>query len=140
MKFATRFLMLTVTLLPMLAAAQMQSDTRLKAQVPFDFMIGSKIIPAGQVILQPAAANANALAMHNVQARVSLLANPTRVETRKPAATSVLVFHKYGHRYFLAEIKVEGSKTMYTLPQSRAEAELLAQNVNGTEEILLALK
>ncbi len=140
MKYATRFLMLTLTLLPMLAAAQIQDDSRLKAQVPFDFMIGSKTIPAGQVILQPAAPGVSALAMRNVEARVSLLANPTRVDTRKPAATSELVFHKYGHRYFLAEIKVEGSTTMYTLPQSRAEAELLAQNVNSTEEILLALK
>jgi hypothetical protein len=140
MKYATRFLMLTVTLLPMLAAAQIQGNTRLKAQVPFDFMIGSKTVPAGPIILEAVAPGTHALAMRNVQARVNLFANPTRVETRKPAATSELVFHKYGHRYFLSEVKVEGSQTTYQLPESRAEAELRAQNMNNPEEILLALK
>ncbi len=57
-----------------------------------------------------------------------------------PAASNVLVFHKYGHRYFLTEVKVEGSRTTYRLPESKAEAELQAQNVNAPDEILLALK
>lgn len=140
MKYTTRFLMLTLTLLPMLAAAQLQGDTKIQAHVPFDFAIGSKIVPAGELTLQRAAPGAGALAMRNQKAKVNLFAGVLRVETKKPAATTALVFHKYGHRYFLWEVKVEGSRTMYQLPQSRAEAELRAQNVQATEEILLALK
>ena len=140
MKYTTRFLMLTLTLLPMLAAAQLQGDTKIQAQVPFDFAIGSKIVPAGELTLQRAAPGAGALALRNQKAKVNFFAGVIRVETKKPAATTALVFHKYGHRYFLWEVKVEGSRTMYQLPESRSEAELRAQNVQATEEILLALK
>jgi hypothetical protein len=43
-------------------------------------------------------------------------------------------------RYFLAEVKVEDSRIIYRLPESKAEAELQAQNVKAPDEILLALK
>jgi hypothetical protein len=140
MKYMTRILMLTLTLLPMLAAAQMQPDTKIVAQVPFDFVIGSKVVPAGQFSVQSAAPGAVTLAMRNWNAKINMVANPTRVESKKPAATNALVFHKYGHRYFLWEVKVEGSRIMYQLPEGSSEAELRAQNVQAPEEVLLALK
>ena len=59
-------------------------------------------------------------------------------ETRTPAANYALVFHKYGDQYFLWGMKVKGSRTIYRLPESKAEAELLARNEPVTEEILLA--
>ena len=140
MKNTTRILMLTLTLLPMLAVAQMRSDTKLQSQVPFDFMIGSKTVPAGQLIVQPANPGASILTLRNWAGKVNMLSTVTRAEMKQPAAENVLVFHKYGHRYFLTEVKVEGSRTTYRLPESKAETELQAQNVNPAEEILLALK
>ena len=140
MKYMTRFLTLTLTLLPMMAAAQIEGDNKIQAKVPFDFMVGSKIVPAGQLTVQQAAPGAAALAMRNQEARVNLLANFNRVEAKNPAATNALVFHKYGHRYFLWEVTVEGSRIVYQLPEGRAEAELSAQNVQAPEEVLLALK
>jgi hypothetical protein len=141
MKHRTRILMLTLTLLPMLGAAQTPlGDTKIVAQVPFDFVIGSKIVPAGQLSVQRLAPENDTLAMRNRKANVNMLANFERVEAKKPATTDALVFHKYGNRYFLWEVKLEGSQTMYRLPESRAEAELRAQNVQATEEILLAVK
>lgn len=140
MKHMTRILMLTLTLLPMLAAAQIKSDIKIMAQVPFDFVIGSKIVPAGQLTVQRLGQGNDVLTMRNRGAKLDLMASPTRVESKRPAATTALVFHKYGNRYFLWEVKVEGSQIMYRLPESRAEAELRAQNVQATEEILLAVK
>ncbi len=78
--------------------------------------------------------------MRNQEAKVNMLANFSRVEAKNPAATNALIFHKYGHRYFLWEVKVEGARTMYQLPEGKAEAELRAQNVQAPEEVLLALK
>ena len=140
MKYATRFLMLTLTLLPMMAAAQIEGDSKMRAQVPFDFVIGSRSVPAGQLTVTTAGPGSSVLAMRNREAKVNLFAGTMRVDAKQPAATTELVFHKYGHRYFLWQVKVEGSRTMYQLPQSRAEVELRAQNVQATEEILLALK
>jgi hypothetical protein len=138
MKYATRFLMLTLTLLPMMAAAQMAGDNKIQAQVPFDFVIGSRSIPAGQLTVERA--TVGTLAMRNREAKVNLFAGVIRGETKKPAAANALVFHRYGHRYFLWQVKVEGSRTLYQLPVSGAEAELRAQNRQATEEVLLALK
>ena len=140
MKYTTRILMLTLTLLPMLAAAQIQSETKIVVQVPFDFVIGSNLVPAGQLTVQRLAQGNDVLTMRNRDAKLNIFANSSRIETEKPSATTGLVFHKYGNRYFLWKVKVEGSQTMYRLPESPAEAELRAQNVQATEEILLALK
>ncbi len=82
MKYTTRILMLTLTLLPMLAAAQMQTDTKLQSQVPFDFMIGSKTIPAGQLIVEPAIPGASTLILRNWAAKVNMLSTVTRAETK----------------------------------------------------------
>jgi len=138
MKFATRFLMLTLSLLPMMASAQMESDHKIQAQVPFDFVIGSRSIPAGQLTVERA--STGALALRNREAKVNLFTPVMRGETKKPAANTALVFHQYGQRYFLSQVRVQGSRTLYQLPTSRAEAELRAQNMQATEEVLLALK
>lgn len=139
MKYTIRILMLTMTLLPMMAAAQIQSDGKLQAKVPFDFVIGSKVIPTGGLTVQRATLIDGTLVLSNREAKVSMIANFNRVEAKAPAATTALVFHKYGHRYFLWQMKVEGSKSMYQARPSRAEAELQARN-EPAEEILLALK
>ncbi len=139
MKYTIRILMLTMTLLPMMAAAQIQNDGKLQAKVPFDFVVGSKVIPTGGLTVQRATLINGTLILANREANVSMVANFNRVEAKTPAATTALVFHKYGHRYFLWQMKVEGSKSMYQALPSRAEAELQAQNLPA-EEILLALK
>jgi len=139
MKYTIRILMLTMTLLPMMAAAQIQSNRKIQAKIPFDFVIGSKTIPTGQVTVQRISLIEGTLVLRNSDANVSMVANFNRVEANTPSATTSLVFHKYGHRYFLWRMKVQGSRTMYESLPSRAEAELQARNV-PSEEILLALK
>ena len=139
MKYTIRILLLTMTLLPMMAAAQIQSDGKLKAKVPFDFVIGSKIVPTGELTVQRAALINGPLVLCNREAKTNVIANFNRVEAKTPATTNALVFHQYGHRYFLWQVKVEGTRSMYQLPRSPAEAELQARNVPA-EEILLALK
>jgi hypothetical protein len=140
MKYMTRILMLTLTLLPMMAAAQMQPGTKLVAQVPFDFMIGGKTVPAGTLSIQRVSPGSATLSMRNRDANVNIFCGAAHDESKTPAAASILVFNQYGHRYFLSQVKVEGSKTHYKLPESPAEAELRAQNSQAPQEVLLALK
>ena len=140
MKNTNRILTLALTLLPMLAAAQMQPNTRITARVPFNFVVGSEVIPAGLFTVQAAVPDASMLEMRNKDAMIEVFSNVNRPESKHPAPSNALVFHKYGHRYFLWEVRVEGSNVRYQLPQSRAEAELEAQTAQAPEEILLALK
>jgi hypothetical protein len=78
------------------------------------------------------------LTIRNARAEVNLLSTSSQTEARQPASHYALVFNQYGDRYFLSGIKLQGSKIAYRLPESKAEAELRAQNVSATEETVLA--
>jgi hypothetical protein len=129
---------LMLTVVPMLASAQLKSSDRIVTKVPFQFMVANKPVPAGQWTVLAATDGARVVAIRNGEAKLSLFSTLCATETGKTATAPALVFHKYGDRYFLAGIKIEGSRTMYRLPENKAEIELRAQNVPMSEEILLA--
>lgn len=138
MKNATRILALVLTMLPLLAAAQLQRDTRIVTNVPFDFMVANKSVPAGEWILQSASDGARTLLLNNKDAGTSLFSGASEQISKQRAGSYALVFHKYGERYFLAAVKMAGSKTIYRVAESKAEAEMIARNETATETILLA--
>jgi len=140
MKFARRMLALTLVMVPVLAAAQLSSNNgdKLVAQVPFRFVVADKHVPAGECIVQAPTMNGRTLVIRNVAAKVSLLSLASLGETKKAAGGYALVFHKYGDKYFLTGIKLAGTRTVYQLAETKAEAELQAQNKPGTETLLLA--
>ncbi len=138
MKHAKWAVVVTLVVLSGLAAAQLNSDTRIMSQVPFSFVVADRVVPAGQYVVQAATADGNTLIISNTNARVGLFSSSSRAEDQHPAAHYALVFKHYGDRYFLSAIELQGSKVTYRLTPSKAEAELRAQNVPVTEETLLA--
>jgi hypothetical protein len=137
MKYASRMLAIAVMMAPLLASAQLGSANKIVAQVPFEFRAGSKIVPAGQTVIQLASMSGTALSIRNLDEKVNMFAM-SYPDTPPKGAGNTLVFHKYGDRYFLSEIRVEGSATSYRLPEGKVEAELRAQNVPVVEKTLLA--
>ena len=138
MKYAKRMLALALISLPILAVAQMVSSTRIVVQVPFPFTVANKHVPAGQCTVEPAPNSGPTLAIRNVGANVGLYTPAIPTLAKKASGSYALVFHKYGDTAFLTGIKLAGDRTVYQIPESRAEAELRAQNITGTEQILLA--
>jgi hypothetical protein len=138
MKRMTRVLALVLTMLPLFAAAQLSSSDRIVAKVPFEFMAANKAVPAGEWSLKAVDGARAMLILNNVDASSALFSTASIEDSKRPAAAYALVFHKYGDRYFLSAVKLGGSKTMYRLPENKAEAELRAQNATPTETILLA--
>lgn len=139
MKKAKWMFTMMLTLLPVLASAQLTGDQTIVTQVPFEFMVANKVVPAGQWIVQRGPGSAKGiLAIRNVHAAAGLFASASEDETKTTAEKYALVFTRYGGQYFLSGIKLEGSKITYRLPESKAEAELRAQNVAGVEEVLVA--
>jgi len=137
MKYATRMLAIVVTMMPLLASAQLGSNG-LVAKVPFQFRAGNTVVPAGQCIVQRAGTDPRTLLIRNSGAKVALFAMARMVSATKGSSGNALIFHKYGERYFLSGIRVSGSPTAYQLPEGKAEAELRAQNVPASQETLLA--
>jgi hypothetical protein len=138
MKHAKLMLVAMLMVLPSLAAAQLRSGGTIVAQVPFEFVVANNIVPAGQCVVKTATMDGNTLAIRNAGSKVTLFSWASRIETREAAGAYTLVFNKQGDQYFLRGIKLEGSRMTYRLPESKAEAELRAQNVPATEEIVLA--
>jgi len=138
MKYAKLMFALTLTMLPMLASAQLKGSDRIVTKVPFEFVVGNKPIPAGECVVQAATGDLKTVMIRNGEAKVSLFSTISTTETGKPAGNYALVFHQYGDRYFLWGMKLEGTRVMYRLPESKAEIELRAQNVPATDKILLA--
>jgi len=139
MKYAMRMLAIVVTMMPLLASAQLRSSQRLVGNVPFEFRAGEMLIPAGECVVQRADnMDPRTLIIGNWGAKVGLFANPSIAEATETSSTNAMVFHKYGDRYFLTSIKLKNSKVVYSLHESKAEAELRAQNVPASQKILLA--
>ena len=138
MKYAKRMLALALISLPILAAAQMASSIKIVSQVPFPFLVGNRHVPAGEYTVEPATEGGRILAIRSVGAKVGLFAPAMPTEAKRASGSYALVFHKYGNTAFLAGIKLAGDRTTLQIPESRAEAELRAQNVTATEQILLA--
>ena len=101
MKYATRMLVLALTMLPLLASAQLNSSQRIVAQVPFEFAVGSKIVPAGEWVVQPATMDGRVLVIRNTEASAGVFSTSSLVESKKPSEKCTLIFHRYGNSYFL---------------------------------------
>jgi uncharacterized protein YuzE len=138
MKSTKWMLPVMLMLLSSLMAAQSLTSSRVVAEVPFGFMVNNKTIPAGECIIQAIDMAGRVLAINNVDAKKSLLAPSSHDEWYKAADSTVLVFKRYENKYFLSEIRLEGSKQSYKLPESQLEAELRAQNAPASQETLLA--
>ena len=138
MKYMKWILVLLILMVPMLASAQMNGTDRVVAQVPFTFVVANTVVPYGKLVIQRAGPSGNVLALRNADTRIRFFVAAAPKKGFETAGAYSLVFHRYGHRYFLTAIKLEGSNIVYTVPASRYEAELLAQNTPVTEEILLA--
>ena len=138
MKHANWLVVMTLVVLSGMAAAQLIGSTKVVAQVPFEFMVANKIVPAGECAVQAITMDGNTLVIRNAEAKVALVSRSSQSEGKQDASNYALVFKHYGDRYFLSGIKLEGSNITYRLPESRAETELRASNASATEETLLA--
>jgi len=138
MKHAKWLVVVTLVVLSGMAAAQLIGSSKIVAQVPFEFMVANKTVPAGEYVVQAFTMDGNTLVIRNTEAKVGLVSNSSQTEGKQEASNYALVFKHYGNRYFLSGIKLQGSNITYRLPESKVEAELRAQNVSATEETLLA--
>src|SRR5215469_17226099 len=136
MKYAKWISFLMLFIVPVLAAAQMKQTDRIAVKVPFSFVVGNTTLPGGQIVLQRADLSGRVLAIRNVDAKLSVFATASG---QKASARSgeYLVFRKFGNRYVLKSLKVEGSDNMYAFAPGKLEGEMAAQNAPG-EEILVA--
>jgi len=135
-------LLLTLTLSLLLSAAAAHAQVDLKATIPFDFQVGSKVLPAGSYkitsdtvsgIVQ-VRGNAEALGENAVMVSFAVGGGNIR------AGHSKLVFQKYANRYFLSEMWRGDSSHGRKLPESRSERLMARLETATPVTVLLAQK
>jgi hypothetical protein len=119
-----------------------QAQARERANVPFDYSLNQKTMPAGSYEIS--SVGGSTLAVRNLKTgNASLVIESMRVQASQAAGTphAKLVFRKYGDQYFLAEIWDGQSNTGIALHESKREQELkLARDTNQPELVVIAMK
>jgi hypothetical protein len=120
-------LLAVITMVAAIVPAKAQSlQYKLTANIPFDFTVMDKKLPAGKYSIGRAQNSNGDLVIQIASAdrRDSVTRLTIPVLTRDPVKQGVLVFHQYGDEYFLYEIWPAGGTTGRAFPKSRTEREL----------------
>lgn len=133
-KHATTLFVVMLIALPGLLSAQ--TNSVIKAQVPFEFVANGVTMPAGSYSITISGDGQKILGITNGDQHVYAIPNAT--ESLNASDATSLVFHRYDDRYFLAGIKIQGWNRGYALPAGRVEGELQASNAPEGDVILLA--
>jgi len=133
MKKQMSLLGLGLLLVTALASAE---TVNMKVNIPFNFVVGGATLPSGEYTVQGLSLG-NAISIRKSDQTATRLTLAIRCESSKTPEQSKLVFHKYGDRYFLAQIWMAGDNSGHELPKSRREAEV-AMDYSAQQVVLVA--
>ena len=108
------------------ATAKAQSGSGLRANIPFGFTVAGKTFAAGHYAITRANQTSGDLVLevNSLDEHSRAFPITTRLQTLTPRDQSVLIFHRYGDEYFLAQIWAAGSTTGRAFTKSRRERQL----------------
>ena len=118
----TTMVMLVVVLAVATAAATTspRPDSRVVADVPFEFSVGYKTMPKGEYRIQILSSANDSVLIQTADGQTSVLRLSEATNRMKNKTQARLVFHRYGERYFLAEVW-SGTDTGRQLLKSQEE-------------------
>ncbi len=108
------------------ANAQIDSDSRIEANVPFAFVVGKATLPAGKYEIKGIDDNTpGVLELRSANGKTIVFeTDAARTRDDEPATKTELVFDKIGDKYFLAQVWAEGNGAGSQLVKSKTEKRL----------------
>lgn len=110
----------------MVGSAQAQSlGNRMRINIPFEFNVGDKTLPAGEYSVgraQPSSGD-TVLLISNVNHSESVFPLTNAAQSLDPKDVDTLVFHRYGDQYFLFQVWPAGGTYGRVMVKSRSERE-----------------
>ena len=102
-------MILSAGAIALLGASGLFAQTKAVADIPFAFTVQNTTLPAGEYTMSAASTAHELMSIVNVETRkeILLLASSSESGYRRAAQKNVVVFHKIGDRYFLAEVKTD---------------------------------
>jgi hypothetical protein len=102
-------------------------ELNVRAKVPFEFVLGDKLYPAGEYSVQ-AVASDNRFAVSITSADPKLeepaLASVQLHRASMPAKSTALIFHRQRNTYFLYQVWVADSELGREFPRSKTETRM----------------
>jgi hypothetical protein len=104
------------------APAFAQMRTTLKADVPFDFVVGGKLLPAGEYAIAEDPGSP-AMIVRNESSEHSVIVLTNHSDKKPGSEDPALVFHLAGDRYYLAAVKTGSEAFDREAIKSKAQRE-----------------
>jgi hypothetical protein len=128
-----------LTVLGLLAVPLAAQSHRLKADIPFEFTAGGKVMPAGEYEIVLRADLSGVTQLFATDARQGALVLGYNIGGGKDQETSRLTFNQYGNQYFLAEVWAQGLSSGLGFQKSRTEREI-SQTASARQTFTLLAK
>lgn len=112
-------MIVAIALATAVVSANAQSSRMVVSNVPFEFVVGDKTLPSGEYRINLALGNA--LTIRTADANAAAMRLTNEIQPRRNKTHARLVFHRYGNRYFLAEVWSGAGDTGRQLLKSRQE-------------------
>lgn len=123
------------------AASAFAQDIHVRANIPFNFIVNKDTLPAGQYeVKAEGSSGSHVLAISNWEERTARLFLTNNVDSLANSSKTKLVFERYGDRYFLSQIWVQGEGTGRELPKSAREREVAMDYVPAKVVVLAELR
>ena len=129
--------MLNVLLMLTALSISVQSQQRVVINIPFNFIVGQKTLPAGEYGFKRIKKDSETVwLVQSRDCRTSILFMTIPVRAAAMQEETKLIFHRYGGQYFLSQIWTPGDNTGRELLKPRLERELAK---NPAEQRTIAL-
>ena len=130
-------LQFAVGLLATVASCSLYAQTmNARANIPFEFRVGEKLMPAGEYSIRHTNAWLAFQENGGRHATAVVLTQTADLKSDKP----VLQFNQYGDAYFLGKLSIPGSDTGRAVPKTPREKELARGNRPGQTTIAFERK
>ena len=149
--FSMVLMIVSVAFFTAVVSANGQSR-KVVADIPFNFIVGDKMMTAGQYSVKAISQDSPALLISERDTKESAIRLTSSLDADRKNTRARLVFHRYGQHYFLAEVWSGGDSSGRTLMRSRQERAIerelaaivskseLAGNTYETVELLAAVR
>ena len=114
----------------MLGTTGLYAQTGVVANVPFNFTVDTVRMPAGDYTLKPTSSHRGVIRLQNRETGASVLVsaqNLLSTHQGKEEESGMIIFHRYGDRYFFSEVWTPYGVRGRTKP-SKLEREIEAGN------------
>jgi len=120
-------IMLSVGAVALWGASGLSAQTKATATIPFEFTVQNTTLPAGEYTLSATSWFHDVMTIRNTETRKAILVLAASADSgyRNAGDKSVVVFHRIGDRYFLADVKTDA--VCGHLSPSKQERELTSE-------------